>query len=203
MNAQPDPSSSDERPETLTLAQKRGALLQAWMDTHGLNSAKLAQMTGLSEMSLSNYIRGVNDIGRMQPKSITKLLTGMYVSDAWARQYFLIPSELEPVWYSSRAGAMGSLESDEDLITHHLTTSLKGEWSIPGPSLVTVNPSSQDGLLLAQIGQHYWLAAGSDLPSTATILGEFKYAAPALAKPTPSVKKPKRRGRTSQIPDGS
>lgn len=203
MSAQPDPTPSDERPESLTLAQQRGALLQAWMDTHGLNSAKLAQMTGLTEMSLSNYVRGVNDIGRMQPKSITKLLTGMYVSDAWARQYFLIPPELEPVWYSSRSGSMGSLESDEGLVTHHLTTPLKGEWSIPGPSLVTVDPSGHDGLLLAQVGQHYWLAAGSDLPSTATILGQFKYAAPALARPMSSVKKPKRRAHTPNAPAGA
>ena len=203
MSVQPDPTPSDERPEPLTLAQRRGALLQTWMDTHGLNLSKLAQLTGLTEMSLSNYVRGVNDIGRMQPKSITKLLTGMYVSDAWARKYFLIPPELEPIWYSSRAGSMGSLESDEGLVTHHLTTPLKGEWSIPGPSLVTVDPSGQDGLLLAQIGQHYWLAMSGDLPSTATILGQFKYAAPALAKPTPSVKKPKRRGHTSSAPAGA
>ena len=193
----------DEQNAELTPAQLRGARLTAWMKDRGLTAAELARMTGLTIVSISKYMRGVQDIAMMQPKSITKLLTGMYVSDAWAREYFLIPAELESSWYSSRSGDMGSAGSEDGTVTHYLATPLKGEWIIPGPSLVTVDPASQEGLLLAQVGQHYWLAAGSDLPQTANILGEFKHAAPAKGEPVAPIKKPSPRERRASAPAGA
>lgn len=203
MNALASSSTADAQKDDKALARQRGERLTAWMNERGLTAAELARMTGLTIVSISKYMRGLQDIARMQPKSITKLLTGMYVSDSWAREYFLIPAELELSWYSSRPGDMGSAGSEDGTVTHYLATPLKGEWIIPGPSLVTVDPASHDGLVIAQVGQHYWLALGSDLPQTATILGEFKHAAPAKGEPAAPIKKPGRRERRASAPAGA
>jgi len=177
----PLPEESAVPAAAADLAQKRGERLKAWMTQKEIRNSDLARLSGLKEAAISKYVRGITDIGAMQPPSITKLLDAMYVSDAWAWKEFLIPEEQRSTWRSLRPPPMGPPTGTEELIPHRVETTIKGEWFIPAPAVIMINPNSRSGLLLAQLGDRYWLASQEELPPSAIILGAFESAAPASA----------------------
>ncbi|MCD0160003.1 helix-turn-helix transcriptional regulator [Deinococcus sp. 6YEL10] len=160
-------------------ALSRGLKLQQWLDRRGLRQADLARMSGLTEMTISKYISGKTDIGSMRSASITKLLDGMFVSDAWAWTYFEIPVEARSSWRSLRQGKMGPPEQGA-LETFLADLPVQGSgWMIPAQSMLTVDPADKSGgLQIGQFGGAYWIAKKEEQPAGAVLLGRFVSSGP-------------------------
>ncbi|GGB69053.1 helix-turn-helix domain-containing protein [Deinococcus soli (ex Cha et al. 2016)] len=175
-----DPHGNSEAQAPADIARIRGERLDAWLKEHGLTQAAFARLSGLSGPLLSQYLSGKADIGKMGPVKITALLSAMHVSDTWAWTFFQIPPESRGEWRSTRPAPMGPpADEDAHLTTHTITSAVAGAWMIMPPALITVDTNARSGLLLAQIGQQYWLAPQAALPDSAVILGQFRTAAPA------------------------
>ena len=161
-----------------TAAQARGLKLKAWMAERKISNAQLARISEISEMAISKYVRGVSDIGRMTPPTITQLLSAMYVSDSWAWDYFDIPEEQRGTWRSLRAGDMGPPEDAAATYVMVLPSASRGDWILPAGAIVTIERSdTQAGPLVATSGDTFWIASRDFLPANAVIVGRFKSAA--------------------------
>ncbi len=147
-----------------------------------MRPAQLARMSTLSEMSISKYLRGESSILRMTPPSITKLLTGMHVSDSYAWELFDIPESERGRWRSLRTDAMGPTDQAAGHLTYVLDAPASGDWSLPQGTLITVDPSDKDSataLLVAVLGGRYLIGVREMLPEKAEVLGRLTGAAPS------------------------
>lgn len=162
----------------------RARALRRWLEKNGVRPAQLARMSKLSEMSISKYLRGESSILKMTPGSITKLLTGMHVSDSYAWELFDIPASERARWRSLRTDAMGPPGQADGYLTYVLDAPASGEWALPRGTLITVDPSDKEaatGLLVAVLGGRYVIGVREMLPEKAEVLGRLTGAAPASA----------------------